>query len=942
MRRMRKIRALAVATMVLVSGLITSIANPTTPEVVDGWLASQLVSMPSEAEMTVLVHAATPKAARLAAAGAGLTVTDSLSTIGVAQASGSVAAIERLTRMPGVSFIEADRPIEMFMETSHVATRGLEARAGFTGSPGVGGAGVSVAIVDSGIDGTHPMFQSSGSSRVVRNVKLACNETTPAYLIRFPPGGQFPPSECLDQTTIWVDVPGNDTDNASAGGHGTHVAGIAGGGDVVTKDGRKLSGAAPSSSLVGVSIGTSLSIYGGTKGLEWVLNNHASPCAGCLPIKVVNNSWGLSGGGEFDARAATAKVQRSLVAAGVTVVWANGNDGGDGSVNRSSVYGQDPTPGVISVANYFDGDSGDRNGVISSSSSRGRKGRPLTYPDVAAPGESITSACRATLTVCQTGVFVLDGDDPNYATISGTSMAAPHVAGIVAQLLEAKPTATPAELEDALEDTAHKFVTGGLYEPDPANPGGTTSYDKGHGLVDVVAAVAKLRSVSATAAPVVCGAGLPLVSDAEGDATGYASMGRSSFIPSEPSLDIKRGDMTWSPGATPTDTVITLDMKVKDLGTPTASTAAIYDWYLLHNNKEVRLSATRNSAGATTVALTGDRGTGAGRVSATSDPATDTISIKIPANAVTPTVTDSTLIKINRLWTRRSQGALAPLSDEALTSCAFRGGHIANPGGPTEAPPTGGGAPPTPGATLTVTSPVHTWRGEPTTNAGDLFGCDGFYEDERECEKRTFYISPAAGGGIVEVSVEADIAAQDYDVYVFGADGTEVARSANPAGLERTSFSIATAGVYMVEVRAYATVEGEYTGQVELKPVPAGDPGAALVSAGAPQAWSGSVPLASSYLGCQSRTDSTCSHRLVRFDVADGGGWVRVFVDSGSDARDIDLAVFDSSGNRIAFAGSPYGSEEIRLFLPIDGDYTVSVSSFFYPGTSFTATASIV
>ena len=64
-------------------------------------------------------------------------------------------------------------------------------------------------------------------------------------------------------------------------------------------------------------------------------------------------------------------------------------------------------------------------------------------------------------------------------------MAAPHIAGIVAQLFQADPSATPAEIEAALTGSAHPFTDGAPYS-------GGTSYDKGHGLVDVVAAVAAL------------------------------------------------------------------------------------------------------------------------------------------------------------------------------------------------------------------------------------------------------------------------------------------------------------------------------------------------------------------------------------------------------------------------------------------------------------------
>ena len=68
-------------------------------------------------------------------------------------------------------------------------------------------------------------------------------------------------------------------------------------------------------------------------------------------------------------------------------------------------------------------------------------------------------------------------------------MAAPHIAGIVAQLFQAKPSATPADIERALKVSAYKYTDGAGYQ---AGPLGTTSYDKGYGLVDVVAAVAAL------------------------------------------------------------------------------------------------------------------------------------------------------------------------------------------------------------------------------------------------------------------------------------------------------------------------------------------------------------------------------------------------------------------------------------------------------------------
>ena len=161
-------------------------------------------------------------------------------------------------------------------------------------------------------------------------------------------------------------------------------------------------------------------------------------------------------------------------------VWANGNDGGDGSANLSNPPGQDPTGGILAVASYFDQDTGTRDGVVSEFSSRGLAGNQATYPDISAPGEAITSSCRLYLAICTTGLDFRNGpgmlDIGTFNTISGTSMAAPHIAGIVAQLFQADPTATPAEIERALKVSAYKYTDGAAYEDGAL---GTTSYDKG-------------------------------------------------------------------------------------------------------------------------------------------------------------------------------------------------------------------------------------------------------------------------------------------------------------------------------------------------------------------------------------------------------------------------------------------------------------------------------
>jgi subtilisin family serine protease len=454
---------------------------------VQAWLTGRLAAAARPAamsagrpagSMTVLIHGTSARTAAGAARASGLRVTRTWDAIGAAAATGPPDRIRAAAHRPGVTYLEGDRPLAYTDVTSNIATRGDEARRTLTGIDGgpLDGRGVSVAEIDSGVDGRHPFLtEKDGSSVIVANLKSGCRQ------------GYGDPA-CI------AAVPANDSDALSAGGHGTHVAGIIAGRDVIV-DGKQMHGAAPGAKIVALSVGAAITVSDVTNGFDWVLRNHEHPCgtgvsaAKCPPIKVVSNSWGPAGGGEFDPRDAAAQFQRRLTAAGIVVVWANGNDGGDGSVDHSNPPGQDPTPGIISVAAYDDRGTGTRDGKVATFSSRGKKGSIATYPDISAPGVDILSSCRVVLQVCLKAVP--KGETPgDYINLSGTSMAAPHIAGIVAQLFQAAPRATPGRIEAALKTTAYKYADGAPYEQ---NGPFTTSDDKGAGLVDVVAAARALR-----------------------------------------------------------------------------------------------------------------------------------------------------------------------------------------------------------------------------------------------------------------------------------------------------------------------------------------------------------------------------------------------------------------------------------------------------------------
>jgi len=464
------------------------------------YLAEQLAATSGD-PLRVMVSGTSTRAALDAVAAAGLAVQQTWDAVGVVVAVGPPDAVRAVVGQPGVTYVEGDAELTTTLDTAHTATRSADALPVFRTAQGsrVDGAGITIAIIDTGIDSTHPMFQRGGKTTVVRNLRNICDRLT------------------LASDTCFQNDPVGDTD--TAGGHGTHVAGIAAGVEVTTTGAapKNLRGAAPGANLVGFGLGQGLFVVNANAAMNWVVEHQHNPCKSatqqtgpadpaCPPIRVTNHSYGPSAapnGNTFNENAADVRLQRALVAKGVVPVWAAGNDGGNGSRAVTNPPGMDPTGGVLMVGSYNDANTGSRDRQMSTFSSRGKAGDPTTYPDLAAPGDRITSACRLYLPICMTGLAPLNGpgatDVGTFNTISGTSMAAPYVAGVVAQLFQANPGLTPAQVELILEDTAHQFTSGAPYEPDPRNPGSDTSFDKGHGLVDVYAALERvLGSPTAT------------------------------------------------------------------------------------------------------------------------------------------------------------------------------------------------------------------------------------------------------------------------------------------------------------------------------------------------------------------------------------------------------------------------------------------------------------
>jgi subtilisin family serine protease len=142
-------------------------------------------------------------------------------------------------------------------------------------------------------------------------------------------------------------------------------------------------------------------------------------------------------------------------------------------LSRASTINSPGSSGsIITVGNYHS--SGKDKGKISDSSSRGPLLNSTTSqkPDLSAPGEDICSARRDFHDGC-----CCDCCCDSYIDDSGTSMAAPHVAGAVALMLERNPALTPAQIKSILMNRAHK----------DSFTGTTNNNDFGNGKLDVIA-----------------------------------------------------------------------------------------------------------------------------------------------------------------------------------------------------------------------------------------------------------------------------------------------------------------------------------------------------------------------------------------------------------------------------------------------------------------------
>lgn len=342
-------------------------------------------------------------------------------------------ALNGLRNLPGVVRVSPDPVIRASLHDSTALIRGLQSQIQSAGHS-VNGQGVRICVPDTGIDSNHWMFQDWPDTTQTRiDYEAALNLV----------GTGFPED---DQ------------------GHGAHVAGIASGREGLTFGGLPLQGVAPKATIIPVKV---LNSSGQGEGSDLIaaFQHCTNPSLPNGPANVFSVSLGY---GPFTDRATcdaedVVAAANAAVDAGAVVVAASGNDGSANGLAAPACGSK-----VISVGATWDYTGVNYNDLFYCLSAAtvdtvfclSNKSPML---DVVAPGCSIHSAATDLLY-----------DSPNAVTaMCGTSMAAPHAAGLAALLRQLDPGLTPSGVRDCIRNGA----------VDKGAPGFDSEY--GYGRIDV-------------------------------------------------------------------------------------------------------------------------------------------------------------------------------------------------------------------------------------------------------------------------------------------------------------------------------------------------------------------------------------------------------------------------------------------------------------------------
>lgn len=332
---------------------------------------------------------------------------------------------------PNIAYAEPDRkmyPLLTPNDTSYTSQWDLFETTGGIRAPAAWdlatGTGVVVAVIDTGI---RPHADLSGqivAGYDMINDTAVANDGNGRDADASDPGDWTAANEC---------AAGDPASGSSW--HGTHVAGTIA---AKTNNASGIAGIAFNAKIQPIRV---LGKCGGytsdiADGMIWASGGTVAGLpANATPAKVLNLS--LGGGGACDTTSQNAI--NSARSRGAVVVVAAGNENQNAS-NSSPAN----CSGVITVA------ATDRNGARAYYSNYG------TVVTLAAPGGDVrSSSSNGILSTLNAGTQAPGAD--NYAYYQGTSMAAPHVAGVAALMLSVKPTATPDQIKAALQSSARAF-----------------------------------------------------------------------------------------------------------------------------------------------------------------------------------------------------------------------------------------------------------------------------------------------------------------------------------------------------------------------------------------------------------------------------------------------------------------------------------------------------
>jgi len=339
--------------------------------------------------------------------------------------------LKKLADYAGVDRIVYDRPTagEMNRVAVTVGARAVQQTYGYRG------AGIGIAVIDSGIATWHDDLTYVGSSSLVRTKN-----------------GQ--------RVAAFVDFVNGRTSPYDDNGHGTHVAGIIAGNGFDSLGVR--AGIAPDAHLASLKVldqnGRGV-ISNVIAALDWAVANKAA-----YNLRVINLSVGAAVTESYKTDPLALAAKRA-VDAGIVVVTAAGNQGKNslGQTQYGAIGAPGNAPWVITVGAYsHEGTVVRSDDVMAGFSSRGPSAFDYeAKPDIVAPGVGTVSLSDPGGLLYLTKPTALLGGSLGsampYFSLSGTSMASPVVAGSVALMLQANPSLTPNLVKGILEYTAQVY-----------------------------------------------------------------------------------------------------------------------------------------------------------------------------------------------------------------------------------------------------------------------------------------------------------------------------------------------------------------------------------------------------------------------------------------------------------------------------------------------------